>query len=317
MGTVEKIEDIALKAASDYISQGVDLNTSLVKLSKFHQLSPEMIARVVERANRLVYLRLYKSNADKTFSFPLASTDYILKTLNGSPAAPDDALYNLDDIILEDPEDIDSGVESFYTAPDIEDPVERVVPETQTEIRKVDITIPKGIDTVYLHSTDDDIRPNKVAVSQLVAQIKEADEQIKMASFFTGTGLSAIKDLFMKLIRGGSSVKDIISGVFSKLPIRLKKKAVPVVQNIVDDLYRTGKIMEKADVNTAMLKFGGLESADIEKIASDVTQIIDYAGEYQQAVIKKASKVVVLDKLAQHFPELRPLAKSIKRGVEE
>lgn len=311
MGTVEIIEDVALKAATDYINQGVELNTSLVKLSRFYQLSPEMIARAVERANRLVYLRLYKSNTDKTFSFPLASTDYILRTLNGSPATNNDSLYNLDDVILEDPVDTPSD---FYSVPEIVDP-EDAVTEKKTET-KMEITIPKGIDKIYLNITDNDVRPNKVAVARLLSQIKEADEQIKMASFSTGTGLTAIKELFMKLIRAGSSVKDVISGVFSKLPIRLKKKAVPVVQNIVDDLHRTGKIMEKADVNTAMLKFGSLDNADIEKIASDITKILDNADSYQQAVIKKASKVVVLDKLAQYFPELTPLTKTIKGGVD-
>ena len=306
MSVSAQIEDLALQAATEYLSKGTQLNTSIAKLAQFNQLSQEKIARVVERANRIVYLRLYKGNEDKTFSFPLASTDYICGVLRGTPAVREDSLYNVDSLRLKEPAGTKPVVESFYDPGQIRDP-EAPTP-VKEEVKTVEITLPKGVDRIYLNITDAGVTPNKVAVAQLVSRMKEADEQIKTASFFTGNRLASIKELFMKLVRAGSSIKDVLAGVFSKLPIRLKKKAIPVVQNIVDDLHRTGKIMQKPDVNTSILKFGSYQEApEMTKIAEELEGILKEAQTYQSAVIKKAENYITLEKLAEIFPELNPL----------
>lgn len=88
-----QIQLLADKAASEYINNKIPLNDSITKIAKEESLSPEAIARVVERANTGVQTALFAENGAKEyFEFPLASTTDILMGLNVNAIGEDLAL---------------------------------------------------------------------------------------------------------------------------------------------------------------------------------------------------------------------------------
>jgi len=72
-------------ASRDYIANGTLMNTSIVKVARENELSPMQIQRVCEIANHHAYSELFKSAEDKTFDFPLASTEEIMEALKEEP----------------------------------------------------------------------------------------------------------------------------------------------------------------------------------------------------------------------------------------
>jgi len=59
-----------------------DMDQSVVKVARNHELNPRQIRRVVEASNHEVNSRIYKSAADKRFAFKLANADNVLELLN-------------------------------------------------------------------------------------------------------------------------------------------------------------------------------------------------------------------------------------------
>jgi len=310
LNNVALIEELALKAATDYINSNRELNNSIASMAVSYQLNPNQIQRVVERANRIVFLKMYKSNEDKTFSFPLADTASILGIVNGSPANINSDAYNLKGVALEDlPTDAVPNADRFYNAEGLTDPdVEPA--ETETPVVRQPLDLPEGaIREVYVIVDGNTIRPNSRNIEKLIHSIKMVQAQEKTAAMMAGSKLGSIKGLFEQLLRSGMSAENIIGGIFAKLPAFLKNKAVPVVQKIVDSLFREGKIKQQVDVNQSMLKFGEYDpyyvmaERPIEEIVEGVVELEKYASEYREALAKKAEMLVELGQVRELFPD--------------
>ena len=74
-----QVHDWSTEAADAFLNQKVALNTSIRKIASREKLNREKIARVVEEANKAVWLKLFPKMADKTFEFKVATVEEILK----------------------------------------------------------------------------------------------------------------------------------------------------------------------------------------------------------------------------------------------
>jgi len=77
------ILDLATKAANDFLNAPhKSLNDTISKLAQDNDLTPEETGRVVEAANKEVYLSVFPTLKSKVFEYKLAEIDEITKNLN-------------------------------------------------------------------------------------------------------------------------------------------------------------------------------------------------------------------------------------------
>lgn len=79
--TPEQIRDIAVKVIEDYINKQVPMNCSIAQRATDLELNPEQIKRVIEAANSIGYLKLLSMAQDRTFEFPVASYEEVMKEM--------------------------------------------------------------------------------------------------------------------------------------------------------------------------------------------------------------------------------------------
>lgn len=307
---VALIEELALKAANEYLNANRDLSRTIADMAVAYQLNPHQIRRVVERANRITFLKMYKGNDDKTFSFPVADIHKILATLEGVPAGMSDTAYNLKGVnLMELPVERTPTTSRFYTPADLPDP--DICPEAPVAMPETETVLPPEgkIREIYVIVDGKSFRPNERAIEKLLHEIRTARAEEKTAALMSGMKLDAIKQLFEQLIRAGMSAAHIVGGVFAKLPAFLKEKAIPVVQNVVNSLFREGKLKQMVDVNQSMLKFGeydpyfAMSQEPLGKIAEEIGVLNRYAGDYRAAMAKKAELLVELGQVRELFPD--------------
>jgi len=73
------VEDWATEAADGFLNKKIAMNTTIAKIASREGLNREKVARVVEEANKTVFLKMFDKTADKCFQFPVADTEQILK----------------------------------------------------------------------------------------------------------------------------------------------------------------------------------------------------------------------------------------------
>jgi len=81
MANIEtRIQDFATEAADAFLNRSVDLNATIRKIASRESLNREKVARVVEEANRQVFLKVFdkQAGADRTVTFPVADTSKIV-----------------------------------------------------------------------------------------------------------------------------------------------------------------------------------------------------------------------------------------------
>lgn len=71
----------ATQAMSDYLESNTSLNDSISKIASVNGLTPTQIGRVCQEANVTTYQELFKSAKDKTFNFPVADSKIIVEAL--------------------------------------------------------------------------------------------------------------------------------------------------------------------------------------------------------------------------------------------
>ena len=311
--TTALIEQLAVEAANRYLSSGENLNDIIAGQAVFYQLTGPMIQRVVERANRIVFLKNYGESEDKTFNFPLADFVTIMKKLRGSPAEVIDNDYNLDDVnfddaTLEPHEEVTN--EDFYNEKNLpgEEEIEEIYSPTKPQPEP---TVPnKKSNNIYVVIVGGEKRPNMAAIERLLLELKKARQQEKLAGLFSKNKLSSIKDLFMQVVRAGVGVGNAITGVFTKLPTYLKNKAVPVVQKIIDELFREGKITEKPDVSMSLMKFGEadpylkLNIERVDQVVDGIKKLAEYEELQRSAAEREFELLKELQKVQEEFPDL-------------
>ena len=88
------LEKFGKSAASEFVSGGVPMNDSILKLANDHNLNLQQIHRVVESANVDTYLNLIKTSEDKYVDFPLADAPSVYKQLTADSDAPQNEVSN-------------------------------------------------------------------------------------------------------------------------------------------------------------------------------------------------------------------------------
>lgn len=81
MITTFDLESFGKQAAANYVSDGVEMNASILKLADDHNLNLQQIHRVVESANVDTYLQMIKTSEDKYVDFPLADAKMVYTKL--------------------------------------------------------------------------------------------------------------------------------------------------------------------------------------------------------------------------------------------
>lgn len=78
----ELLEQFAQEASSLYLSNGVPLEETIVKIAERKDLNTHQIQRVCEFANLQTFQSLYKTSQDKTFEFDVADSRKIIREKN-------------------------------------------------------------------------------------------------------------------------------------------------------------------------------------------------------------------------------------------
>jgi hypothetical protein len=79
--TNESLKLMAVKVASEFLSQGVPLTNGVANVAEENLLNAEQIRRLIEVVNQVTYLKLLPTAPDRTFEFPLASFEDVLALL--------------------------------------------------------------------------------------------------------------------------------------------------------------------------------------------------------------------------------------------
>ncbi len=75
------IKDIAIKAVEGFVNNEIPLSTSIANSAKDLKLNPEQIKRVIEATNSLAYLKLLENSPDRTFEFPVAEYEEVMRDI--------------------------------------------------------------------------------------------------------------------------------------------------------------------------------------------------------------------------------------------
>tara|TARA_Y100000310_G_C20415625_1_gene684177 strand:- start:266 stop:751 length:486 start_codon:yes stop_codon:yes gene_type:complete len=86
------LEKLGHTISKTYISDGITMNDSLLKVADTHNLNLQQIHRVAEAANVDAYLNLIKSSEDKYVDFPLANAKDVYTNLTTDTDAPQTAV---------------------------------------------------------------------------------------------------------------------------------------------------------------------------------------------------------------------------------
>lgn len=79
--TTEEIKNISVEIVKNFIDHKVPLSDGIAKYASEMELNPEQIKRVVETCNTVTYLTLQKEAHDRTFEFPVADYNGVMKAM--------------------------------------------------------------------------------------------------------------------------------------------------------------------------------------------------------------------------------------------
>jgi len=91
------LENLGKSAATEFISGGKPLNTSILKLATTHNLNLQQVHRVVESANVDAYLNLIKTSEDKYVDFPLADAKVIYTDLTEPESSSEEGINDYEE----------------------------------------------------------------------------------------------------------------------------------------------------------------------------------------------------------------------------
>jgi len=98
------LDDLALEACDRYLKTKEDLSKVIAEIAERENLTTEQIKRVIERANRAVFLKLFPQGVHE---FPIASFDKVIEHIKKEDAlelpSQEEDLYVLDEFELQDP----------------------------------------------------------------------------------------------------------------------------------------------------------------------------------------------------------------------
>jgi hypothetical protein len=77
--TIQDLQDIAVKATSDFFNSQVPLNQTLAKQASDRSLNSEQLKRAIEATNTLTHLKSIEVSKDRTVEFPVADYQSIVK----------------------------------------------------------------------------------------------------------------------------------------------------------------------------------------------------------------------------------------------
>jgi len=96
----EKLTTYGSIASKRLIDEATPLNDSIAKLAEKNDLNPNQVKRVVESANMVTHMQLFKTAKDKNIHFDLADATVILANMN-SEVLVKTASFNIPDVIPE------------------------------------------------------------------------------------------------------------------------------------------------------------------------------------------------------------------------
>lgn len=223
------IDDMALEAANRYLSRHEDLSAAIADIAQRNDLTLEQLKRVIERANRAVFLKLFNNGVA---DFPIATLTRVLEYMNGMPEETGENECN-ECTVDEDDEEIDFDLADKRISPlDIfkSDFVDPEPDEKRDKYRTMIIAI------TCMKKAASDIN---------IAQMKASAEYKKLVSLVAeGLQYFQEKDL-MKVI--------LNSPVFAK-----NKRAA---KQVLEEAVKDAKMIVKSKVNTK-------KAASLNKTAS-------------------------------------------------
>lgn len=77
----DQIRDIAVKVVGQFISNSTPLSDGVADAAKSLGLNSEQVKRIIEATNSIAYLKLLEGSSDRTFEFPVAKYEDVMRSI--------------------------------------------------------------------------------------------------------------------------------------------------------------------------------------------------------------------------------------------
>jgi hypothetical protein len=79
--TNEQLKDLSVRVVEGFINDKMSLNDGIAKYASEMELNVDQTKRLVETSNTIAYLKLQKEAEDRTFEFPVADYNEVMRTM--------------------------------------------------------------------------------------------------------------------------------------------------------------------------------------------------------------------------------------------
>lgn len=205
--TIQDLQEIAVKATSDFFNESVPLNQSLAKQASDRGLNSEQLKRAVEATNTLTHLKSIEISQDRTSEFPVADYGQILKIAS----APNLTATHEDTLPLDTSDFVEKTASSSedalaYTFPELspQEVITHLYKQASANARALeDAKIELEITGMSMLKKIAGLRADQELIEHLSASSLTDNEFVKVATLITG-GVVARKDFVSGMFKSAA-----------------------------------------------------------------------------------------------------------------
>lgn len=283
--TVQELQNIAVKAATEFLNNEHSLNESLAKQASEYNLNSEQLKRAVEATNTLTHLKTLELSSDKTAEFPVA--DY--KTILKMASLPET-----------DPEEGEESGFGFFdkTAYEIGNDVVAAALEVEIKLNpeqaKAHLLKFASASERQVELLKGDLEVYSAKFMQKVAQLRNDAQAHEHLSASSAT--DSEYNLLSRAVFGEEKVRcNFVDGMFKSASLKPVEELLNLVKEakcIRDQLHAEEKVQDRAKAKLRELtKQAGLESA-VFKLGRTATRAVTYVPRKIGATIGSGAKAV-------------------------
>lgn len=174
MTNPSELETLGQQLSEDFVTRGIPLTKSLIKVAEEKGLNRQQVYRVAETANVETYLKLMKTASDRYLVFPVADPFEVFSLREKNKTALEKKSETHSDYETEPEIELDESVTFFPVV------VEEESPQSQSKLEK-DAQRNRGEKIYYNNRLDEEVLNFQIETQKLGAHIKQA--ALRGASF--------------------------------------------------------------------------------------------------------------------------------------
>jgi hypothetical protein len=346
--TKSLINSLAQQAATETLTSGVPLSSAIINvISGYPEITAtihtpvmiNLVRRVVQSANKLVFLSLYAKSEDKTFKFDVADADTIIQTLlkefggkneitvTHNPIREED--YTLTDDMStaldaaeneliyhanknwEIPNDLADQLGTLEQAmlEGKEDIVHNII-DPVSDVDKSEDPLehyPVIIRRFIIKTPDNKIKPDMQSIADLVLSIRNAKQASAEKDMQAAEILDSVVMNLRELIKMGGDPEKIVDGI-------IMKTENSITPSVISQFLKEAALPIPTDI-LEQAKYNP-DPRLLDKVASEFDAVLELTSMSKAAAdaVDLESKVQIVKALTNEFPEVKTLVNSYLGG---